>query len=157
MLDDSDFRAGSGSANGRIKVQAADYSYKAQQDGPQDKKMTKDKKKIIAKSQRLNNKLADWSDDDMTPASTSSKFDKMVILRHMFTLQELEDDPAASLDIKEDIREECSKLGEVTNVTLYDEEPAGVVMVRFADNQGAIECVKVSVLLPYRLCGKQRS
>ena len=31
-------------------------------------------------------------------------------------------DPAAILDIKEDIREECEKLGEVTNLQLFDKE-----------------------------------
>ncbi|KAF3939545.1 hypothetical protein ABW19_dt0210208 [Dactylella cylindrospora] len=143
MLDDTDFRLGVNDAGGRIKVQAADYSYKAQQDAPQDKKMTKDKKKIIAKSQRLNNKLADWDDDDPATQAVASKFDKVVILKHMFTLKELEEDPAAILDIKEDIREECSKLGEVTNVTLYDEEEAGVVSVRFGNEQSALACVRM--------------
>jgi len=38
----------------------------------------------------------------------------------MFTLTELEEDAALLLDLKEDVREECSSLGEVTNVVLYD-------------------------------------
>ncbi|KAJ6259147.1 hypothetical protein Dda_6045 [Drechslerella dactyloides] len=144
MLDDTDFRMGVGDAGGRLRVQAADYSYKAQQDAPADKKMTRDKKKIIAKSQKLNNKLADWDDDDPAPAGTrASKYDKVAILKHMFTLQELAEDPAAMLDIKEDIREECGKLGDVTNVTLYDEEEAGVVSVRFANEQSAQACVRM--------------
>ena len=62
----------------------------------------------------------------------------------MFTLQELEDDPTAILDIKEDIREECEKLGEITNVVLYDEEPDGIVSVRFKDPTAAKACVSVS-------------
>jgi hypothetical protein len=56
----------------------------------------------------------------------------------------LQEDPAAILDIKEDIREECSKLGEVTNVVLYDKEQAGVVSVRFSDPEAARNCVKVN-------------
>lgn len=36
-------------------------------------------------------KLADWDDDDpQTLQDTSSRWDKVVILKHMFTLQELE-------------------------------------------------------------------
>lgn len=36
-------------------------------------------------------KLADWDDDDpQTIQDTSSRWDKVVILKHMFTLQELE-------------------------------------------------------------------
>lgn len=54
-----------------------------------------------------------------------------------------QDDPASILDIKEDIRDECSKLGEVTNVVLYDKEPDGVVSVRFLDPQSARNCVQV--------------
>jgi HIV Tat-specific factor 1 len=85
--------------------------------------------------------------------------ERVVILKHMFTLQELEvgeydvsygtrrltqlqEDVAAILDIKQDIRDECSKIGEVTNVVLYDKEPEGVVSVKFVDPQAALQCVK---------------
>ena len=38
----------------------------------------------------------------------------------MFTLKELAEDAALLLDLKDDVRDECSTLGEVTNVVLYD-------------------------------------
>jgi HIV Tat-specific factor 1 len=38
----------------------------------------------------------------------------------MFTLRELEEDASLLLDLKEDVREECATLGDVTNVVLYD-------------------------------------
>lgn len=39
----------------------------------------------------MRSKLTDWDDDDpSTLQDTSSKWDKVVILKHMFTLQELE-------------------------------------------------------------------
>jgi HIV Tat-specific factor 1 len=50
------------------------------------------------------------------------------------------------LEIKEDIREECTKLGEVTNVVLFDKEEAGVASVRFSTDTAAAACVKVSIL-----------
>ena len=38
-----------------------------------------------------NSKLADWDDDDPSAITdTSSRWDKVVILKHMFNLQELE-------------------------------------------------------------------
>lgn len=74
---------------------------------------------------------------------TNSRFEKVVILKHMFTLKELEEDSSAVFDIKDDIRDECSKLGEVTNVVLYDKEPDGVVTVRFTDPGAARQCVSV--------------
>lgn len=47
------------------------------------------------------------------------------------------------LEIKEDIRDECSKLGQVTNVVLFDKEEDGVASVRFASVEAAVACVKV--------------
>jgi HIV Tat-specific factor 1 len=68
-------------------------------------------------------KLGDWSDDESSTAAAAAaakKYRGMVVLEGMFTLKELEEDPALLLDLKEDVREECERLGEVTNVTLYD-------------------------------------
>ncbi|KAI9804365.1 MAG: hypothetical protein M1833_007172 [Piccolia ochrophora] len=142
MLDDTDFRFGEAGPTGKMKVQAADFSYKSQKEAPT-KTSAKDKKRIIKKTQKMNNKLADWDDDDPSALpDTSSRWDKVVVLKHMFTLKELEDDPAAMLDIKEDIREECSKLGDVTNVALHDREPDGVASVRFSNAEAANACVR---------------
>lgn len=145
MLDDSDFRLGIQGPTGKMRVQAADFSYKKQGEAPEKSKSNKnDQKKIIKKTQKMNSKLADWDDDDpSTLHETSSRWDKVVVLKHMFTLQELEADPAASLEIKEDIRDECSKLGEVTNVVLFDKEPEGVATVRFGNAEAASACVRL--------------
>ncbi|CAG8955421.1 hypothetical protein HYFRA_00010285 [Hymenoscyphus fraxineus] len=158
LLDDTEFRMGNGEGSGKMRVMAADMSYKKVQ-GDGDAEMTgvdkekererqrtkaRDKAKIIKKTQKLDARLADWSDDEpSTILETTSKFDKVVILKHMFTLGELAEDPAAILDIKEDIREECSKLGEVTNVVLFDLEEDGVASVRFTDVEAARACVKL--------------
>ncbi|KAG6324646.1 hypothetical protein E4U22_000458 [Claviceps purpurea] len=169
LLDDTTFRYSStGMRQGRIRVQAADMSYKKVQyntDGTsasaaggsaaapggnkehdkRPQRNDRDRQKIIKKTQKLDAKLADWDDDDPYPAvgQTSSKKDKTVILRHMFTLQELREDPAALLEIKEDIRDECAKLGTVTSVVLYDEEPDGIVSVRFKDAESAVACIQL--------------
>jgi len=74
-------------------------------------------------------KLEDWdSEDEFGPTLTATekfsnqanKNGRVVVLKHMFTLAELEEDPSLLLDLKEDVREECATLGEVTNVVLYD-------------------------------------
>lgn len=161
LLDDTDFRiTASGVGEGRMHVQAADSSYKkvqydkedpdaAGQDGekrPKNNSNSRDRQKIIKKTQKLDAKLADWDDDDdpyPPRGKAASRWDKTVILRHMFTLEELEEDPAALLDIKEDIREECAKLGTVTNVVLFDEEPEGIVSVKFQDAESAQACIHV--------------
>ncbi|KAI5866869.1 hypothetical protein GGS23DRAFT_603081 [Durotheca rogersii] len=182
LLDDTDFRfSPSGLASGRMRVQAADASYKktnyereganhhdeeggggggSNENGnghnpitkPRDRAREQDKQKIIKRTQKLDAKLADWDDDDPYGAAGEAAAaaaaggaqrgqDRVVILRHMFTLQELEEDPAAMLEIKEDIRDECAKLGAVTNVVLFDLEPEGVASVRFREPAAAAACV----------------
>lgn len=153
LLDDTHFRySDSGLGSGKMRVQAADTSYKKTQvqegDGAQQKQQSagKDREKVIRKTQKLSAKLADWSDDEsayVPPEQRTGKKDKMVILKHMFTMQELEEDPAVLLEIKEDIREECEKLGEVTNVVLYDLEPEGIVSVKFRRPESADACVQM--------------
>ncbi|KAL1877083.1 hypothetical protein VTK73DRAFT_8891 [Phialemonium thermophilum] len=113
---------------------------------PPQKQRDQEKQKIIRKTQKLRAKLSDWDDDDPStiyPDSKSSRWDKVVILTHMFTLEELEEDPASLLEIKEDIREECEKLGPVTNVVLFDQEEDGIVSVKFQTPEAAEACVKV--------------
>lgn len=61
----------------------------------------------------------------------------------MFTLEELEKDPSLLLDLKQDVREECEKLGKITNVVLYDLEPDGVMSVKFKDVSTAALCAQV--------------
>ncbi|KAI1105246.1 hypothetical protein F4804DRAFT_304752 [Jackrogersella minutella] len=179
LLDDTDFRfTASGLASGRMRVQAADSSYKkthyekegegGKEDGsngkpsaaeeatsdrsnhitgagkPRDRTRDQEKQKIIKRTQKLDAKLADWDDDDDpygAQLETAARRDRLVILRHMFTLNELDEDPAAMLEIKEDIREECSKLGPVTNVVLYDLEEDGIASVKFKTPEAAEACV----------------
>ncbi len=90
-----------------------------------------------------------------------NKHGRVVVLKYMFTLKELEEDSSLLLDLKEDVREECSTLGEVTNVVLYDvgalfaspsthtdrplqEEPDGIMTIKFKDALSAQACVLVS-------------
>jgi HIV Tat-specific factor 1 len=71
-------------------------------------------------------KLEEWdSDDEFGPAkekeeSFSPRPSRVIVLKYMFTLDELKDDPTLLIDLKEDVREECESLGVVTNVVLYD-------------------------------------
>ncbi len=53
MLDDTDLRFGQPAATGKMRVAAADFSYKVQKDAPP-KSNNRDKKRIIRKTQKLN-------------------------------------------------------------------------------------------------------
>ncbi|TGJ81773.1 hypothetical protein E0Z10_g6990 [Xylaria hypoxylon] len=112
---------------------------------PRDKTRDQDKQKVIKRTQKLDAKLADWDDEDDSPFSAlleaNAPKGRVVMLRYMFTLRELEEDPAAMLEIKEDIRDECSKLGIVTNVILFDLEEDGIASVKFKTPEAATACV----------------
>jgi HIV Tat-specific factor 1 len=92
----------------------------------------------------LCSKLAEWSDNEEEVAEAfaprKNKWAKVCIVKHAFTLDDLEEDPAAYLDIKDDMREEAEKFGDVTNVTLFDKEPEGILTIRFKDFDAAEKC-----------------
>jgi len=116
-------------------------------------------------------KLQEWDDEDgFEPAKADdddvqdmSKNSRVVVLKNMFTLEDLEKDASLLLDLKEDVREECSTLGEVANVVLYDvgvlcpsvflvnlqfyqKEKDGIMTVKFKDPISAQACVVVCLL-----------
>ncbi|KAJ2713231.1 hypothetical protein H4S00_005514, partial [Coemansia sp. D1744] len=68
---------------------------------------------------------------------------RTVILKHMFTLKELEEDITMLLDLPEDVRAECEKLGKVTSVKVYDLSEDGVIAVKFKDELSAKACVQM--------------
>jgi HIV Tat-specific factor 1 len=95
---------------------------------------------LIVIFQILIRKLADWDDDE--PRMIPKRWEKVVILKNVFTLKELENDITAALDIKQDILEGCEEIGKVTAVTLFDLEPQGVVSVKFDRKEDASRCVE---------------
>ncbi|KAJ2722246.1 hypothetical protein GGI07_003453 [Coemansia sp. Benny D115] len=50
----------------------------------------------------------------------TDRFKRTVILERMFTLKEMEDDVTLLLDLTEDVRSECEKIGTVTSVKIFD-------------------------------------
>ncbi|KAF7713317.1 Uncharacterized protein PECH_004221 [Penicillium ucsense] len=143
MADETSLRGPTTLSGGAdsMRVQAAELSFKSQTDKP-DKPSGRDRRKIQERTNQLNSLLTDWDDDDPSlQVRAATNQDRTVVLKHLFTLEELKNDVEAILDIKEDVRTECTKIGEVTNVVLYDQEPEGVVTVKFAQAEDAQECV----------------
>ncbi len=129
LLDDSDFRPGKAS---KIKVEKAVFKEKPSKETT--------KPNSSNKLQHLRKKL-DW-DDDQDKKTTLNKHARVVVLKNMFTLQELDEDPALLLDLKEDVRQECERFGPVTNVVLYDHLEEGVMTVKFEIQESAVRCVQ---------------
>ncbi|KAF8608619.1 hypothetical protein BDV93DRAFT_433862 [Ceratobasidium sp. AG-I] len=147
LLDDAELRLGE--VDTRMKVQRAEYGHKAGEGEVAPEAAKKgaggrpiDKKKASKRIGNMERKLADWDDeDDFGPTGPKISTSRVVVLKHMFTKQELAEDAALLLDLKDDVREECSTLGEVTNVVLYDEEDDGVMTVKFRDPVSAQACI----------------
>lgn len=96
LLDGTDLRT---YMSGDMRVQEADMSYKKskeyqQNSGEKKKGPGKDVNKIKKMTEKMNNRLADWDDDDPQvleeEVKPASKFDKTVFVKHMFTLEEME-------------------------------------------------------------------
>jgi len=153
LLDDSELRIGD--PNSRMQVKRAEFGHKHEAgqveggDAPKPRKTMVDKKAATRRIGKMQKKLGEWDDEDgFGPSLTEedkisaiNKNSRVVVLKYMFTLKELEEDAALLLDLKEDVREECSTLGEVTNVVLYDKEPDGIMSVKFREPLSAQACV----------------
>ncbi|PSS37812.1 hypothetical protein PHLCEN_2v280 [Hermanssonia centrifuga] len=152
ILDDAELRLGDAST--RMSVKKAEFGNRheagsVEGSGEVKVRKTVDKKKATRRIGKMQKKLGEWDDEDgFGPSITeedktraANRIGRVVVLKHMFTLQELEEDASLLLDLKDDVREECSTLGEVTNVVLYDKEPEGVMSVKFRDPLGAQACI----------------
>lgn len=112
LLDDTELRPGDSST--KLNVQKAVFKEK---EPVEKKKSTTGKLKAKKNIQKLQRKF-DWVEEE--GGKKQEKFSKIAILKNMYTQEELDTDPTLLLELKEDVREECGKLGEVTNVILYD-------------------------------------
>ncbi|KAI9317514.1 hypothetical protein BX666DRAFT_1856955 [Dichotomocladium elegans] len=138
LLDDAEFRLGEPSS--KIRVQQAVFKEKENTNDKKKASSTPNKNKTKKRLHQLQRQIKlDWVDEET--GKKAEKFSKIVILKNMYTQQELDEDPTLLLELKEDVREECEKLGEVTNVILYDKSPGGIISVRYTDQKSAEACV----------------
>ncbi|KAL0145970.1 splicing factor u2af-associated protein 2 [Mucor lusitanicus] len=133
LLDEAELRPGDSST--KMNVQKAVFKEK---EPVEKKKSTTGKLKAKKKIQQLQRKF-DWVEEE--GGKKQEKFSKIVILKNMYTQEELDTDPTLLLELKEDVREECEKLGEVTNVILYDKSPGGIISVRYKEKESADACI----------------
>ncbi|RLN45564.1 hypothetical protein BBJ28_00003228 [Nothophytophthora sp. Chile5] len=67
---------------------------------------------------------------------------RIVVIKHMFTPDEITDEEYER-ELQEDIHGECSKIGEVSKITLFSKREDGVVVIKFASSGSAARCVEV--------------
>ena len=93
----------------------------------------KRKAAVLAKQQEA---ALNWGGFD----DTKDRKKTTVILKGMFTLDEMFADADFRVELEEDVEAEAKKFGEVTKVKVFTTNPDGVVSVRFKDEEAAEKC-----------------
>lgn len=109
-----------------------------------------DKKTWKQYMQQMSKKL-EWTENDyMSPEEERKiqaelrrreKYQRIVVLKNMFTREEIEADARFILDLKEDLMDECEKVGEVTAIHVVQE--ALTCTVKFREKSAAAACRKM--------------
>merc|ERR1719445_545374 len=133
ILDGSDFKGK------RISVQRAKFEMK----GDYDPKLKPKKlsKKQLEKAKKQKERLFAWVPDKMR--GERGKHEKVVVIKNMFDIKDVDADPGLILDFSNNIRSQCSKFGHVSKVILYDKHPEGVCQIFFKDPSEADMAVQM--------------
>ncbi|CAA7018183.1 unnamed protein product [Microthlaspi erraticum] len=98
-------------------------------------KQTDNKKK--KKLKKVEQKLLGWGGKDDAKISIPAT----VVLRYMFSPDEMIADEELSAEVEEDVKEESLKHGPFDSVKVCEQHPQGVVLVRFKDRKDAQKCI----------------
>ncbi|KAJ6891849.1 splicing factor U2AF-associated protein 2-like isoform X1 [Populus alba x Populus x berolinensis] len=91
------------------------------------------------KLKKVEDKILGWGGRDDAKVLIPST----VVLRQMFTLSEMRADESLRSELEVDVREECAKLGPVDSVKVCENNPHGVVLVKFKDRKDARSCIEL--------------
>lgn len=100
------------------------------------KQQNNQKKKKI---KRVEEKALGWGgfDDAKMIVATS------VLLKNMFRPAELRSDTNLLTDLEADIAEECSKIGPIERIKVYENHPLGAILVKFKNRQDGLKCIQI--------------
>ncbi|XP_004606713.2 HIV Tat-specific factor 1 [Sorex araneus] len=121
----------------RLHVEVAKFQLKGTYDASKKKKKCKDYKKKLS----LQQKQLDWRPERRTGPSRM-RHERVVIIKNMFHPTDFEDDPLVLNEIREDLRVECSKFGQIRKLLLFDRHPDGVASVSFREPEEADYCIQ---------------
>ncbi|XP_067404165.1 17S U2 SnRNP complex component HTATSF1 [Emydura macquarii macquarii] len=121
----------------KLHVEVAKFQLKGEYDASKKKKKCKDYRKKLS----LQQKQLDWR-PEKKDATTRLRYERVVVIRNMFHPKDFEEDPLVLNEIREDLRTECEKFGEVKKVLLFDRHPDGVASVSFKEPEEADLCIQ---------------
>ncbi|XP_039260881.2 17S U2 SnRNP complex component HTATSF1-like [Styela clava] len=130
LLDDTLVRGGY-----RIHVQKASFELKGSYDPSKKPKMLSKKEK--ARLHKEQERLLDWK---LARKDAVKKSERVLIFKNMFDPKEFEEDAVLITEIRDDLRKECEKFGDVKKVLVFDRHPQGVCSVSFKDFDEATKC-----------------
>lgn len=121
----------------RVHIERAKFEMKGDFDPKLKPKMKKKKDKLKLKKQQ--EKLFDWRPEKKL--GDRAKHEKVVIVRNLFDPNVFDTDVGLILEFQQDLREECSKYGEVRKVIIYDRHPEGVAQINMGSPEEADQIV----------------
>lgn len=121
----------------RLHVEVAKFQLKGEYDASKKKKKCRDYKKKLSQQQ----KQLDWR-PERKDGSIRMRHERVVIIKNMFHPMDFEDDPLVLNEIREDLRVECSKFGQIRKLLLFDRHPDGVASVSFREPEEADYCIQ---------------
>ncbi|KAK7278293.1 hypothetical protein RJT34_23319 [Clitoria ternatea] len=131
ILDGTPLRPG-----GKIPMSVTQAKFEQKGDKFVSKQVDNRKKKKLKK---VEDKMLGWGGRDDAKVSIPAT----IILRFMFTPAEMRADENLHLELEEDVKEECGKLGPVDSVKVCENHPQGVVLVKFKDRKDAQKCIEL--------------
>ncbi|XP_069049813.1 17S U2 SnRNP complex component HTATSF1 isoform X2 [Lepisosteus oculatus] len=129
LIDDSEIRGY------RLHVEAARFELKGEYDASKKRKKAKDYRKKLQRQQ----KQLDWRPEKKA-GSVRKRNERVLIIQNMFHPSDFEEDPLVLNEIREDLRTECEKFGQVKKVIIFDRHPDGVASVAFKEPEEADVC-----------------
>jgi HIV Tat-specific factor 1 len=98
--------------------------------------VSKKRKKQIAEMQER--KALGWKgfDDKIKPELVT------VVLKNMFTMDEMAENADLKHELQEDVRDECNRIGPVDKVRVFHTNPEGVIVVKYKNPDDCKSCIK---------------
>jgi len=130
MLNDTEIRP-------KYKVLLDKAQFEQKGDYVPRKKVTEDKVALI-KAKTDQSRLLSWGEEEEGEGL------KIVIILNMFGPEDVETEENFEENLRQDIIEECeAKLGAVQRVTVYENNPDGVVQIKFKEDAAAERCIQL--------------
>lgn len=132
ILDGAYFRADS---KEKMTVSEAKFEQKGCKYEERDPGAKKRKKKVLQMQER---KALGWKGFDDKKKSELVT----VVLKNMFTVDQMTDNPILSEELRRDVETECETIGPIDKVRVFPTNPEGVIVVKFKEPEHADSCIQ---------------